>query len=119
MFTGFIGSSLGPSIGGLFLAFPAIFCASVTLIEKHEIRKKCEAGLKGEQRGEEAAALNAAGVAMGSLGLLAFAITFLVLVAVNYWWALAAACVAWLLTSVGAWCIRCRIRIAKKKVVGK
>ena len=40
VFTGFISSHLGPSVGGLFLAVPAIFCASATLIEKHEIRRK-------------------------------------------------------------------------------
>ncbi len=119
VFMGFIGNSFGPSIGGLFLALPAIFCASATLIEKHEIRKKREAGLTGERRGVEAAALDAAGAAMGSLGLLTFAATFLVLVARNYWWALAVACVAWFLTSVGAWWIRRRIRIAKKKMAGE
>jgi hypothetical protein len=44
VFTGFISSRCGASIGGLFLALPAIFCASATLIEKHEIRRKREAG---------------------------------------------------------------------------
>lgn len=119
MFTGFIGSSFGPSIGGLFLALPAIFCASATLIEKHEIRKKDEASLTGERRGETAAALDAAGAALGSIGLLSFAATFLLLANRNYWWALAAASVAWLLTSVGAWWIRRRVRMAKKKMAGK
>ena len=33
--TGAIASLFGPETGGLFLAFPAIFCASATLIEKH------------------------------------------------------------------------------------
>jgi Protein of unknown function (DUF3147) len=47
VFTGFISSLFGASIGGLFLALPAIFCASATLIEKHEIRRKREAGLDG------------------------------------------------------------------------
>jgi hypothetical protein len=45
VFTGFISSRFGASIIGLFLAFPAIFCASATLIENHEIRRKREAGL--------------------------------------------------------------------------
>lgn len=114
MFTGFISSSLGPSIGGLFLALPAIFCASATLIEKHEVRKKREAGLQGERRGEQAAALDALGAALGSLALLSFAATFLVLVGRNYWWAFVAACATWLLTSVGAWWIRRRISVARK-----
>lgn len=39
VFTGIISSRYGASVGGLFLALPAIFCASATLIEKHEIRR--------------------------------------------------------------------------------
>jgi hypothetical protein len=72
--TGLISSRYGATIGGL--ALPAIFCASATLIEKHEIRRKREAGLDGRRRGEEAAALDAAGAALGALGMLAFAIVF-------------------------------------------
>ena len=60
IFTGLISSRYGASIGGLFLALPAIFCASATLIEKHEIQRKREADLDGRRRGEEAAALDAA-----------------------------------------------------------
>ena len=63
VFTGWISSRAGASVGGLFLALPAIFCASATLIEKHEIRRKREAGLDGRRRGEEAAALESAGAA--------------------------------------------------------
>ena len=48
-------------------ALPAIFCASATLIEKHEIRRKREAGLDGRRRAEEAAALDAAGAALPAL----------------------------------------------------
>ena len=33
---GFIAQRWGAGIGGLFLAFPAIFPASATLIEKHK-----------------------------------------------------------------------------------
>jgi hypothetical protein len=40
---GVIAKEYGPSIGGLFLAFPAIFPASATLIEQHEKRKKQKA----------------------------------------------------------------------------
>lgn len=72
---GVIAKLTGPSWGGLFLAFPAIFCASSTLIEKHE-RKRKEAGhLQGARRGREAAALDAFGVALGSIGMMAFALT--------------------------------------------
>src|SRR5580704_12204882 len=70
---GIIAKKFGPGIGGLFLAFPAIFPASATLIEKHEKQKKEEEGLQGTQRGREAASVDAAGSAMGSAGLLVFA----------------------------------------------
>ena len=66
VFTGLVSSRYGASVDGLFLAFPAILCASATLIEKHEIRRKRKAGLVGERRGEEAAALDAAGAARGA-----------------------------------------------------
>ena len=72
---GLMASRYGPGIGGLFLAFPAIFPASATLVEKHETQKKKDAGLKGVVRGREAAALDAAGAALGSIGLGVFAVT--------------------------------------------
>lgn len=71
---GLIAKKYGPSVGGLFLAFPAIFPASVTLIEKHEREKKEKAGLHGSVRARRAGAVDAAGAAMGSIGLLLFAI---------------------------------------------
>jgi Protein of unknown function (DUF3147) len=80
VFTGLVSSRYGASVGGLFLALPAIFWASATLIEKHEIRRKQEAGLAGERRGEKAAAQDAAGAALGALGMLAFAGVFWLLV---------------------------------------
>ena len=42
---GFIALQYGPIIGGLFLAFPAIFPASVTLVEKHTRQRKEKAGM--------------------------------------------------------------------------
>jgi hypothetical protein len=71
---GIIAKKFGPSIGGLFLAFPAIFPASATLIEKHEKRKKERAGLNGTNRARAAASIDAAGAAKGSVGLMAFAL---------------------------------------------
>lgn len=62
-------SRYGPSVGGLFLALPAVFCASATLIEKHEIRRKREAGVAGKRRRQLAAAVDAAGAALGMLAL--------------------------------------------------
>jgi hypothetical protein len=37
---GIIAKKFGSTLGGLFLAFPAIFPAGATLIEKHEVQKK-------------------------------------------------------------------------------
>src|ERR1700721_3361743 len=69
---GFVAQYCGPEAGGFFLAFPAIFGASVTLIEKHERERKEKLGLAGQRRGTDAAALDAAGAALGSVGLAAF-----------------------------------------------
>src|ERR1051326_6710222 len=71
---GIIAKKFGPEAGGLFLAFPAIFPASATLIEKHEIERKAKKGLAGVTRGRQAASVDAAGAAMGSIGLLVFAL---------------------------------------------
>ena len=62
---GLIAKKFGPQIGGLFLAFPAIFPASATLIEKHEKQKKQKIGLEGTERGRLAAGVDAAGVRNG------------------------------------------------------
>jgi hypothetical protein len=72
--TGLIAQRCGPVVGGLFLAFPAIFPASATLLEKHESDKKRRAGIPSTIRGRLAAALDARGAAMGAIGLLGFAL---------------------------------------------
>jgi uncharacterized protein DUF3147 len=104
---GIIANKFGPAVGGLFLAFPAIFPASATLIEKHERGKKEKEGFEGATRGKEAASIDAAGAAMGSIGLLAFAFVVWRFVANdNPWLVLAAATLAWLTVSVLVWEIR-------------
>ena len=115
VFTGLVSSRYGASIGGLFLALPAIFCASATLIEKHEIRRKREAGLAGERRGKEAAALDAAGAALGAFGLLAFAIVFSLIVESSIPAAFVGASLAWLIVSVAAWYVRRKMRSARRR----
>ncbi|HEY6442047.1 MAG TPA: DUF3147 family protein [Candidatus Acidoferrales bacterium] len=67
--TGILAKRYGPVFGGLFLAFPAIFPSSLTLIEKHERQKKQRAGISRTIRGRQAAALDARGAAIGSIGL--------------------------------------------------
>jgi hypothetical protein len=71
---GIIAKKYGPEIGGLFLAFPAIFPAGATLIEKHEREHKEKNGFRGVQRARKAVAADAAGAAMGCVGLVGFAL---------------------------------------------
>ena len=114
--TGVIASVWGPVTGGLFLAFPAIFCASATLIEKHERQRKERAGLSGNRRGQEAAALDSVGAALGSFGLLAFAaVMWGVLPAAGIAWAFAGAIAAWTLVSVLLWWARRFVRLPKRR----
>jgi hypothetical protein len=70
---GLIAKKYGPATGGLFLAFPAIFPASATLVEKHERKRKQKLGLSGARRGTDAAGADAAGASIGGIGLMAFA----------------------------------------------
>jgi hypothetical protein len=104
---GIIAKRFGPGIGGLFLAFPAIFPASATLIEKHEKEKKKALGLKGEARGRSAASIDAAGSSMGSIGLFVFAlVVWQFMPRARAWIVLAGAIVLWLGVSVAVWQIR-------------
>jgi hypothetical protein len=71
---GLLAKRFGPMFGGLFLAFPAIFPASATLVEKHEREKKLKAGIVNTARGRQAAALDARGATIGSFALVCFAL---------------------------------------------
>ena len=105
--TGLIAKRYGPGVAGLFLAFPAIFPAGATLIEKDEKEKKGEAGLDGTARGRAAASIDAAGAAMGTLGLIAFAIlVWRFLPGHSSLTILPGAGLAWLAISILAWWIR-------------
>jgi hypothetical protein len=102
--TGLIANHFGPVVGGLFLAVPAIFPASATLIEKHETEKKQRAGISDQRRSQKAVALDARGAAMGCIGLLAFgAIVWQLLPTLNAWLCLAAALAVWLGLSTLIW----------------
>jgi hypothetical protein len=108
---GVIARKWGPGIGGLFLAFPAIFPAGATLIEKHERKKKEKKGLHGKRRGIDAAALDAMGAAMGSLGLVAFAgLCWWLIPRDGAFLVLAGSAHIWLLVSFSLWLIRHRRR---------
>jgi len=107
---GIIAKKFGPGVGGLFLAFPAIFPASATLIEKHEKQKKERAGLQGSARGRKAASVDAAGAAIGSLALLVFALLVRrFLPDHNDWLVLTVSTGIWLAVSLLLWQIRKRL----------
>jgi Protein of unknown function (DUF3147) len=102
--TGLIAKRYGPVMGGLFLAFPAIFPASATLVEKHETEKKRRKGIIDNTRGRKAAALDARGAALGSISLGCFAIVVWLLL--PHWKAslvLLMALAIWLVASIGFW----------------
>jgi hypothetical protein len=104
MAAGLIAKHFGPLIGGLFLAFPAIFPAGATLIAKHEEQKKRKAGMEGASRGRMAAALDARGAAIGTLGLCCFALlTWKLLPFWNAPEVLGLATSSWLLVSLAIW----------------
>jgi uncharacterized membrane protein (GlpM family) len=108
---GVLAKEWGPTVAGLFLAFPAIFPASATLLEKHQRERKLRKGLHGEQRGIDAAAVDAAGAAMGSTGQIAFAvICWLLIPRYPAGFVLVGAAGMWLLTAVLLWILRKRRR---------
>ena len=98
---GVIAEKYGPVVGGLFLAFPAIFPATATLIESQEKKRKCGHGVVS---GRRAAALDAAGAAAGTFGLMIFGFVVWKLIELLPLWAtLLLATLAWLAVSISAW----------------
>ena len=104
---GLMAKSFGPVVGGLFLAFPAIFPAGVTLIAQRERNKKREKGLHGEVRGRRAAGLDAAGAVFGALALSGFAaLVYLWLPRHSLVLTLLSAALVWVALSVALWWAR-------------
>lgn len=90
--TGILSQKFGPAVGGLFLAFPAILPASATLVEKHNSKNKAEA--------------DTIGAAMGSIGLVCFAVSVWALAEhIQPWLVLLIATLVWLVVSVCVWLI--------------
>ena len=111
--TGLVARHWGPVIGGLFLSFPAIFPASATLLERHQSRKKQQAGIRCQRRGRKAAALDAAGAVLGGCALVAFGyVAWRALDSVTTVGSLLLAGVVWLMVAGSLWWIRRRLRRA-------
>lgn len=104
---GIIAKIYGPEIGGLFLATPAIFPAAATLLEKHEEKKKTRTRSGRALRAHELAGVDAAGAAMGSVGLMAFAIVvWQLLPRYPVALVLSAATLVWFAVAVAMWLTR-------------
>ena len=114
--TGLIAKKFGPQVGGLFLAFPAIFPATATLLEKHEKQKKERKGLNGTKRGRLVAGVDAAGAAMGAGGLIVFAlIVWKFLPGRSGSMVLAGATLAWVIVAVSIWAAAEKLRQLQHK----
>lgn len=87
--TGFIANRYGPAVGGLFLAFPAILPASLTLLEQHD--------------GRQDAAQAAAGARLGAVGLIGFGGVVSGLADHGAPIALGAGVLAWAVIAFGLW----------------
>ena len=104
---GLIATQFGPVIGGMFLAFPSIFPATATLIEKHEAKKKKQDGMQGRYLAKCAAGADAAGAAMGTIGLLAFGmLVWQLSESIAPWLVLAMATTAWFAVAMTVWIVR-------------
>jgi len=104
---GVIAEKYGPAVGGLFLAFPAIFPASATLLENEQKEKKQRVGLSGSTRGRRVAGVDAAGAAMGCIGMIVFAaIVWRLLPKQSVPTVLIGATAAWFGVSVLVWQLR-------------
>ena len=106
---GLISKRFGPEVGGLFLAFPAIFPAGASLVEAHERKHKATAGLDGTKRGRTVAGVDAAGAAMGCIGLAGFAVVcWLGLPRLTTIAVFLLATFVWLAVAILAWWVRKR-----------
>lgn len=87
---GVISKVAGPTAGGVFLAFPAILLASLTLVAQEE--------------GLHTARDDARGAAYGAVGMIAFAgVCWATARQINGWVTLGLATVAWLAVSLGTY----------------
>jgi hypothetical protein len=113
---GVIAKEFGPEAAGLLLAFPAIFPASATIIEKHEKERMARAGIDGTRRGRAMASIDAAGATMGSLGLIAFAVLVRrLLPRYPAWEVLTAATLLWFGMAISVWILRRATRNLRRR----
>ncbi|HEY2514679.1 MAG TPA: DUF3147 family protein [Polyangiaceae bacterium] len=88
--TGLVAHAWGPAVGGLFLAFPCILPASLTLVKQHDGRARAVEDARGGR--------------LGSVGLAVFgALVAWLAPHASPWLVLSAATVAWLVVDVALW----------------
>jgi hypothetical protein len=89
---GLISLAFGPRAGGLFLAFPAILPATLTLLQQKHTKKEAEEDDEG--------------AVLGAAALVPFAlVTYLLLASHPGWFSLGAASLAWLASAVGLYVV--------------
>ena len=86
---GLVAHRWGPGIGGLFLAFPSILPASLTLLKRHDGRKEAVAGARGAR--------------IGAIAMAAFALAVVATVRALGEGSLAVAAAAWIIVASGGW----------------
>ncbi|MEA2642993.1 MAG: hypothetical protein QOG08_19, partial [Chloroflexota bacterium] len=89
LIAGILTLRFGPRFGGLFLAFPAILPATLTLLEKKDGLAQAVADVRG--------------AVIGSIGMIAFAVVAMTLIPYSAGLGLAAALVAWAAVSVAVY----------------
>lgn len=98
---GIVSAAFGPSIAGLFLAFPAILIASLTLLGNHD--------------GNAAAGADALGAAIGALGLIAFgAVIWRLSPHLSGGVTIALAAAAWFAVAIACWLVFDGLRRRRK-----
>jgi hypothetical protein len=93
---GLVTIAFGARVGGVFLAFPAILPATLTLVEEKE----------GTPRADK----NAGGAVLGAAALILFAIVAYLLLNTDAVLALATALFAWVCASVLVYLVGCRMK---------
>ena len=107
VFAGLIADHYGPVVGGLFLAFPGIFPAGVSLVEKHKTQREALDGKSGTKSARGEAGVEAAGASIGAVGLIGFAmVLWRGLPIHNFSIVLLLAAVAWIVVAYLLWWAR-------------
>ena len=100
-----------PPRADCFWRFRPFSARAPTLIEKHERERKENKGLKGKERGKDAAALDAAGAGLGSVALAVFGAVVWLLATETAPGSLVLATIAWFAVAVLLWRVRRTMRV--------